>query len=194
MKPTCTTIASSAVALLCLTLGNSLRAQADDPAGATKPEVRPAEANLSSETKSESISTEGQPTKFNKASSFIGMEVRNQNDERLGTIRELVFDPKSERMSYAVMATGGIAGFSPKLMAIPVSAFSPGPDEKHLVLHAEKSKIESAMGFTHEKWPSVANPSWGAEPFWQKDADASGIVRDPALPLIDNPDDDDTDD
>jgi sporulation protein YlmC with PRC-barrel domain len=110
------------------------------------------------------------PHAYNKASSLIGMEVRNQNDERLGRIEDLVFDLSSERVSYAVIATskGGMLDLRDKYLAVPLSALKGSVDGKHVILNAEKAKVEAAQGFDRDNWPTVGNPSWGAQPFWQE--------------------------
>jgi len=135
------------VALLCLAWSDGLRA-ADDYQKA--PGHR---------------SAMGTPAKANKATGLIGMDVRNQNDERLGTIKDLVVDLQTGKVSYAVLDGGGV--FKDKLFAVPISAFTASADQRHLILNADKSKMEAAKGFDKDSWPSVSNPEWGAEAFWQ---------------------------
>jgi sporulation protein YlmC with PRC-barrel domain len=114
-------------------------------------------------------STADQPTAANRASGVVGMDVRNQNGEHLGHIKDIVFDLNSERVSYAVLTTApkGLPFVNEKLLAVPLNAFTPGPDNKYLILRADKSQIETASGIQNNNWPSVNNPSWGAQPFWQ---------------------------
>ena len=107
----------------------------------------------------------GVPAKANKATGLIGMEVRNQNDEKLGAIKDLVVDLQSGKVSYAVLDGGGI--FKDKLFAVPLNAFTASADHKHLILNADKRKMETAKGFDKDSWPSVSNPEWGAEAFWE---------------------------
>ena len=107
-----------------------------------------------------------QPMAYNKASEIVGMNVRNQNDEKLGEIKDVVFDLKNEHVAYAVLGTGGLMN-SEKYYAVPLNAFTPSADGKHLVLHADKNKLETAQGFDKKSWPSISNPSWGAQPFWE---------------------------
>jgi len=122
-------------------------------------------------------SSEGMPAEYNRASSIVGMEVRNHRDEYLGRIKDVVFDLNTERVSYAVIRARTGSWLSPrqKLLAVPVNALTASADGKHLVLAADKSKVKMAMGFDQNHWPSVESPSWGAEPFWRADTDYSGI-------------------
>ena len=170
-------------ALLCLTLAHAARAVDDSGASkasnsqATSAQPKLAEQDIWKRWKlahdPQEASTEvrlsaGAPTRANKATGLVGMDVRNQNGERLGYIKDLVIDWKTEQVSYAVMSTAskGMSGIGEKLLAVPLAALAISPDQKHLVLDADKSKVQAARGFDRDDWPSVSNPSWGAEPFW----------------------------
>jgi len=167
MKTRVKTIGPWSVAILSLALANGLRAEP-----LTDVSKSPANPDTSYQAKA----IDGSPARFNKASGLIGMDVRNQSDEFLGHIKDVVFDFNTERVSYAVMARThkGLPVLNEKLVAVPLSALRASPDEKHLILNADKSKVEAAAGFGRNNWPSVASPSWGAEPFWQTGADKSG--------------------
>ncbi len=109
------------------------------------------------------------PEEFNKASGLIGMDVDNQQGEHLGHIKDIVIDLNSEKVSYAVLSTAPKAlPIDEKLLAVPLNAFTLSSDQKHLVLNADKSKVDAAAGFSSKNWPNVGNPSWGAQPFWQE--------------------------
>jgi sporulation protein YlmC with PRC-barrel domain len=113
-------------------------------------------------------------TKANKASSLIGMDVKNQNGENLGEIKDVVINLNQEKVAYAVMQTGmGIMGTG-KLHAVPLRAFQTSADGDHLILNADKDKLARAEGFDKENWPSLNTPAWGAEPFWQDNTTLRG--------------------
>lgn len=103
--------------------------------------------------------------RVNKASGLLGMEVRNQENQKLGQIKDLVMDFSSGKVSYAVMAVGGFLGVGEKLIAIPPSAFSVSKQEGYLTLNADQTKIEAAPGFAATSWPSVENPDFNK--FWE---------------------------
>ena len=170
---TCRIIASSAVAALCLVW--SAGGQVVDDA-----------EYLDENEYSEAKTTESQPAKYNKASGLIGMDVRNHKNEKLGQIKDLVFDLKSERVAYAVLSTDladlnyfEFFTLNEKLIAVPLSAFTAGADHNYLILNAEMDKLASATGFSYDKWPSVEVPSWGSEPFWMKDVSKPDLRSDP---------------
>ena len=91
----------------------------------------------------------------NKASSIIGMEVRNRNDERLGEIKDIVLDLQNGKVGYLAMAVGGtILGVGEKLVAIPATAFTPSENRSSvLILDATKGEITDAPGFASTNWP-----------------------------------------
>ena len=147
-------------AALCMTLsGSALRAADEDQ----KPDAYATRAG------------KGVPMKSNKASTLIGMQVKNQNDERLGKIEDFVVDMPSGRISYVVLDAGGL--LSDKLLAVPLNAFTPSSDHSYLILRADKTKLQAATGFDRNNWPSVSNPTWGADKFW--DAPAGSEYRTP---------------
>ena len=163
MKIKSRTISPLMAALLCVALAQGAKARDD---------ADKAKDYSASENRSEANANPGAPTKCNKASSLIGMDVRNQNDEHLGHIKDLVIDLRKDTVSYAVMTTASKAmlGINEKLLAVPLAALTASSDQKYLILNADKSKVETAAGFDKDNWPSVSSPSWGAEPFWQRDA------------------------
>ena len=156
MKKTYTKVIPWVAAVCCLTLSNGFNAAADD------------DAARSTATTTTTTSTEG-PAKVNKASGFIGLDIKNPAGEQLGHIKDLVFDLKSQRIAYAVMSTSpkALLGINEKLLAVPLNAFTLSSDEKYLVLNADKAKVEAAAGIDKNNWPSVSNPTFGAEPFWK---------------------------
>jgi sporulation protein YlmC with PRC-barrel domain len=184
-------------ALVCLTLAPVTKAtdEAEPPMAPTSQDasanpksgeqsMQPGDmsAHSSPEMSTEMRSSQGTPTRSNKASSLLGMKVRNQNNQYLGRIKDLVIDWKTEQVSYAVLKTGGSPPFGQggKLLAVPLTALTTSTDQKQLILNADKSKVETAMGFDSANWPSVSNPSWGAEPFWQKEATTPPMSDQPA--------------
>ena len=148
------------IAALCLTLfSHSWAADSTEKPGSSSGNQSATETNTIA----------GLPTAVNRASSLIGMDVRNQKDEHLGHIKDIVFDLSTERVSYAVITTApkGLPFINEKLLAVPLNALTPDPENKHLILRADKSQMEAASGIEKDNWPSVSNPSWGAQPFWQ---------------------------
>ena len=148
------------VAVLSLALVNSPRAENEKDAAAVQSPTQSSDRAASQ--------TAGMPSDCNKATGIIGMEIKNQNDENLGRVRDVVFDLNSERVSYVVMgAKKGVLGLEEKYLAVPLSALKASSNAKYLILNADKVKVAAATGFERDNWPPIGSPSWGAEPFWQ---------------------------
>ncbi len=115
---------------------------------------------LSAADPAPNAAAKNQPARFNKATGIVGMPVVNPKSERLGEIKDVVFDLQSERVAYAVLATDS----SPRrLLAVPLSALTPAGDSDHLVLRADSAKLDSAKGFAADNWPAPVSPVWGAQ-------------------------------
>ena len=101
-------------------------------------------------------------TDVNKASAFIGMAVKNTQNDSMGKVHDLVFDPESGRISYAVISVGGMLGVGDKLIAIPIASLKRQPGQKYLVLNMDKSQVQSAPGLAQNSWPDLDSPGIGA--------------------------------
>lgn len=110
-----------------------------------------------------------------KASSIIGTNVVNAKNDKLGDIKEVVIDPRSGRVAYAVVSFGGFLGMCEKLFAVPFSAFSFNGAKTQYLLDIDKKRLESAPGFDPDHWPTMADEKWnrdvykfyGRAPYWE---------------------------
>lgn len=125
----------------------------------------------------ESAADENRVMRSNKASGLLGMEVKNQQDEKLGEIKDLVLDLKSGKISYAVLAVGGFLGLGEKLLAVPVDAFQINQQDGTLLLNADKAKIEAAPGFAATNWPRVNDPNLETRTFWMNEEATGAPAR-----------------
>lgn len=97
-----------------------------------------------------------------KASNIIGAKVENPAGENLGKVEELVINPSSGGIEYAVLSFGGFLGMGDKLFALPFSLFKPrvdvdpGPDDLAFTLDVDKAKMEKAPGFPKDNWPDLS--------------------------------------
>ena len=97
-----------------------------------------------------------------RASKLIGMNVRNAEGEKLGTINDFVLDVRTGKIAYAALSVGGVLGVGDKLFAVPYTElkFDHGKDEQFFVLNASKQKLEAAPWFDQSNWPNFADPHW----------------------------------
>lgn len=125
-------------------------------------EVKEKQQELVEEIHTQSIKQEQKHNKLmqqvSRASNIIDTPVKNSSGDNLGEIKDLVLDPFSGQMVYAVIAFGGTFGFGDKLFAIPWRALHWSHDHEHYTLNVEKSSLENAPGFDKNHWPD--NNRW----------------------------------
>lgn len=110
-----------------------------------------------------------------KASSIISAKVINPKGESLGDIKEIVIDPRSGKVAYAVIAFGGFLSVGEKLFAIPFSALDYSVQNNEYVLNVSKERLESAPGFDPKHWPTMDDEIWNRNvykyyersPYWE---------------------------
>eukprot|EP01034_Spumella_vulgaris_P028308 gene28308-35148_t len=83
-----------------------------------------------------------------KASNVIGKDVVNSMQENLGDIKELMLDPVSGKIAYAVLSFGGFLGLGEKLFAVPFSALTYSHVNDEYVLDVSKDILGKAPGFS----------------------------------------------
>jgi sporulation protein YlmC with PRC-barrel domain len=126
-----------------------------------------AQAGLTSLT--QQASTEQSETvvavKAYRVSKLVGLEIKNEAGEDLGTVNELVLDVESGETMYVAVSVGGVLGVGDKLIAVPWDAFKLKYDETdtYFVLDIAKAKLETAPGFDEDNWPDVADEKWRDE-------------------------------
>lgn len=94
------------------------------------------------------------------ATSLMSDDVYNQQDEKLGDIKEFMLDVSSGNVRYAVLAFGGFLGMGEKLFAVPWSALTLDTTNKRFVLNVEAKSLENAPGFDKDHWPNMADTTW----------------------------------
>ena len=124
-------------------------------------EVKEAQKELKQEARKELVESSQQANKemlqMSRASKINGTNVKNPNGDNLGGIKDLVIDPESGRVVYAVVSFGGILGLGNKLFAIPWSVLHWDRDKQHYVLNLDKETLKKAPGFDKKHWPDSSN-------------------------------------
>lgn len=118
------------------------------------------------------------------ASTLRNTKVVNRQDKDLGSIEDLMIDPSSGRVLYAVLDFGGFLGIGDKLFAVPMEAFDVDRSNERLILDVSKDRLESAPGFDKSNWPTTADPSFVEniyDFYGKRDAYMRTRVDDPAL-------------
>ena len=124
-------------------------------------ETREAEKELKQESRKELVESTKEANKemlqVSRASKINGTNVKNMKGENMGGIKDLVIDPESGRVVYAVVSFGGILGLGNKLFAIPWSVLHWNRDKEYYVLDLDKETLKNAPGFDKKHWPDSSN-------------------------------------
>ena len=110
-----------------------------------------------------------------KASDMIGTNVVSPQGDSLGDIKEVVIDPHTGRVAYAVVSFGGFLSMGEKLFAIPFSALKYITTKNEYVLDVSKERLKAAPGFDADHWPSMSDEKWNRDvykyyersPYWE---------------------------
>src|SRR5262249_50758971 len=114
--------------------------------------------------------------RWQKASELINKPVRNAENQDLGKIEELIVDPDSGGLIYAVLSYGGVLGVGDKWFAIPWFSMTLPEDAKYFVLDVDRDRLKNATGFDKKDYPNMVDPEWaaalhkyyGQRPYWQE--------------------------
>ncbi len=101
-------------------------------------------------------------SQIRRASHLLGAGVHNQQNEKLGDIKDLMVDLPSGRVPFAVLSSGGLLGVGDQLVAVPVSSFAQSTDDRTLVLNMDKQRLQSAPSFARNNWPDMNDPTWSS--------------------------------
>ena len=82
-----------------------------------------------------------------RSSKLIGAAVKNNADETIGKIDDLIVS-RNDKVLYAVLSVGGFLGIGSKLVAVPYTALQ--IDQKNLVLqYCTKDQLNSLSEFKY---------------------------------------------
>jgi osmotically-inducible protein OsmY len=94
-----------------------------------------------------------------RANQIVGDHVRTAAGESLGKVEDLIFDPATGSVEYAVISFGG-AFSGDRLHMIPLSMLRPSLEGDFLVFDGDRRFIERAPSFDRSHWPNLADPTW----------------------------------
>lgn len=94
------------------------------------------------------------------ASTLSSDDVYNLKGEKLGSIKELMLDIDSGKVSYAVLSFGGFLSLGEKLFAVPWGALKVDTENKRIVMDADEERLKNAPGFDNDRWPNMADATW----------------------------------
>jgi hypothetical protein len=132
----------------------NLTAQATDEALPPQPSYQGQDPKAK-ERASPSMQSEGL-----KASSIIGLLVRNDTGVRLGKVQDLIVSMTSHTVPFAIIEYGGTLGIGGTRVAVPITALKWSSEPNQLILTATKEEFESASTAPSGGWMAVAGEDW----------------------------------
>ncbi len=120
--------------------------------------------------------------KLCRASKLIGHDVKLQGSDQDGEIQEIVLNPDSKRIDFAVMSTGTWYEADDHF-AVPFQMLDiqkKGDEEMSVKLNARKTELQNAPRFKKDQPKDFTDPEWSAEHdrMWrQSTADTRGLTN-----------------
>jgi sporulation protein YlmC with PRC-barrel domain len=109
-----------------------------------------------------------------RASKIKGMDVRNDHDENLGSVDEIVIDVTKGHVKYVALSFGSWFTGGNKLFAVPLSSFTlkHANEKTFLVTHVSQDALRNAPGFDKSHWPNTADVNWakGIDSYYERTA------------------------
>ena len=78
---------------------------------------------------------------------LLGSDVKNPQGQDVGDLKQLMLDPHTGRVMYAVVAIGGFLGMGGKTVIVPWNALEVTRDGKSLVLNVSPQMLQQAPAY-----------------------------------------------
>jgi osmotically-inducible protein OsmY len=95
-----------------------------------------------------------------KASSIIGLLVRNETGVRLGKVQDLIVNMGAHTVPFAIVEYGGTLGIGQTRVAVPITDLKWSGEPNQLILTATKEEFEAATTAPTGGWMAVAGEDW----------------------------------
>lgn len=124
-----------------------------------------------------------------KYSDLKGLNVVNQDNEKLGKVQDFAVDLKSGRIVEVIVASGGFMGMNSALTAVPPQVLRHDAGLKNLQLDADKEKFQAAPKIDASAWDAgmesnrvaEAYSYYGEQPYFAADHNGVSTNQDGTL-------------
>nr|WP_306264837.1 PRC-barrel domain-containing protein [Pararhizobium sp. IMCC3301] len=104
-----------------------------------------------------------------RSDQLLGTDVRNLQNEALGSIDDLVTSPQTGEIAYLLIARGGwLFGLGEQYVAVPWDAFKVAPNATLLVLDATKGVMDGAPQVNSNDFTAPGQNSLSVDTYWEK--------------------------
>lgn len=102
-----------------------------------------------------------QTAKAYRGSTLIGMSVKNNANENIGHVEDLLINVETGRATHAILSFGGVLGIGEKLFPIPWRELTLRHDEDkaYLIVDVSEDFLDKAPSFDRNMWPDMT-PAW----------------------------------
>jgi len=110
---------------------------------------------------------------------LLGSDVKSPQGQDVGNLKQLMLDPHTGRVMYAVVAIGGFLGMGEKTVVVPWNALEVARNGKSLVLNVSPQMLQQVSAYEKGKEPVYVpagesrGGGWGVDTFY-------GRLYDPA--------------
>jgi sporulation protein YlmC with PRC-barrel domain len=104
-----------------------------------------------------------------RSDQLIDTDVRNATGEALGTIHDLVIDPKTGKIAYLIIAQGGLFGIDQRFVPVPWNDFKVTASADMLILDTTRAIVAAAPTATDTEFRTAgqfAEQSRKADAYW----------------------------
>lgn len=95
-----------------------------------------------------------------RAGHLIGAALRNMEDQYLGEISDVVFDPEGRQITHALVEVGGFLGLGEDIVAVPLAALRVTDDMSTFVLDMNEERFDEAPRLEEERLDLVDDVAW----------------------------------
>jgi sporulation protein YlmC with PRC-barrel domain len=115
-----------------------------------------------------------------RSDQLVGTEVRNPQNDELGSVDDVVMSPQNDEIAYLIIARGGFLGIDEKYVAVPWSDFKVTPSASLLVLNSTKAVMAAGPLVSHDQFAKDGlfdQESQKVDAYWKTHLSDNGAAK-----------------